>query len=92
MRTAKYCLLDEELCRRSYLGPLLGCLGSESALKVMAKMHKGHIVETIKEKTQCRDELCYTTIIDQHLLRIQKNMRKGAINVKNLTNAPHLVE
>lgn len=38
----KYYMLDGELYRRSYIRPLLRCLGPESALKVVAEMHEEH--------------------------------------------------
>lgn len=40
MKTMRYCLLDRELYRIAYLGPLMRCLRPKSALKVMGKMHE----------------------------------------------------
>ncbi|XP_060668045.1 uncharacterized protein LOC132799647 [Ziziphus jujuba] len=42
MRSARYCILEGKLYRRSYLGPLLKCLGPAAASKVMAEVHEGH--------------------------------------------------
>lgn len=53
MRVAKYCLLDDKLYRRSYLGPLHRCLRPTTALKVIAQMH-GHYANDTCGKAMAR--------------------------------------